>query len=144
MLVFFFGAGTPLVNATKFPDLKELVQYGDSKGILVGWYQINCICCDEFTDTGNVSWKAKVYAADVKQLTDAGFHGVKVRGVWVISAVGPGSGSALLSCASAAPTHKDLLAATAQASADCGPRGRPAAWPAMCLRCRCRALVILP
>ena len=70
--------GTPLVNKTKFPDLRELVQYGDGKGVLVGWYQINCICCDEFTDSGNASWKAKVYAADAKQLVDAGFHGVKL------------------------------------------------------------------
>ena len=30
----------------KFPDLRALVQYGDVKGVLIGWYQINCICCD--------------------------------------------------------------------------------------------------
>lgn len=75
---FHAADGQPLVNASKFPDLGALVKYGDNKGVLVGWYQINCICCDEFTDKGNTSWKKKVYAADVKQLLDAGFHGVKL------------------------------------------------------------------
>ena len=33
--------GTPLVNASKFPDLKALVKQGDDKGVRVGWYQVN-------------------------------------------------------------------------------------------------------
>ena len=75
---FHSADGTPLVNTSTFPDLRGLVGYGDAHGVLVGWYQINCICCDEFTDTGNATWKKAVYAADAKQLKDAGFHGVKL------------------------------------------------------------------
>ena len=56
----------------------------------VGWYQINCICCDEFTDTDNATWKQSVYKADVQQLIDAGFHGVK------LDDCGDGSGAGLL------------------------------------------------
>ena len=75
---FHADDGAPVVNTTKFPDLKALVKYGEAKEVLVGWYQINCICCDEFTDTDNTTWKKNVYAADVKQLTTAGFYGVKL------------------------------------------------------------------
>jgi alpha-galactosidase len=72
--------GTPLVNTTKFPDLGALVKYGEAQlpKVLLGWYQINCICCDEFTDKDNATWKEKIYTADVKQLIDAGFYGVKL------------------------------------------------------------------
>jgi hypothetical protein len=75
---FHADDGAPLVNTTKFPDLSALVKYGEAKQVLVGWYQINCICCDEFSDTDNATWKKSVYTADVKQLTDAGFYGVKL------------------------------------------------------------------
>ena len=87
---FHTATGTPLVNKSKFPDLKALVDHGNGKGIKVGWYQINCICCDEFIDTGNLTWKKNIYAADVKQLVDAGFHGVK------LDDCGDGSGAGLL------------------------------------------------
>ena len=53
-------------------------------------YQINCICCDEFTDQSNTTWKQKVYEADAKQLLDAGFHGVK------LDDCGDGTGAGLL------------------------------------------------
>ena len=75
---FHSDDGTPVVNTTKFPDLSALVKYGEAKQVLVGWYQINCICCDEFSDTDNATWKKSVYTADAKQLTDAGFYGVKL------------------------------------------------------------------
>ena len=82
--------GKPLVNTSKFPDLKAMVKHGNDKGVKVGWYQINCICCDEFIDTGNLTWKKQIYAADVRQLVDAGFHGVK------LDDCGDGTGAGLL------------------------------------------------
>ena len=67
-------------------------------------YQINCICCDEFTDSGNLTWKQKVYTADAKQLLDAGFHGVK------LDDCGDGSGAGLLQrVAAIAASGKALL-----------------------------------
>ena len=30
--------GTPIVNTTKFPDLKSLSAYASSKSVLLGWY----------------------------------------------------------------------------------------------------------
>ena len=88
---FHAADGTPLVNASKFPDLGALVRYGEARvpQVLLGWYQINCICCDEFTDPGT-AWKKDVYSADVKQLVDAGFHSVK------LDDCGDGSGDGLL------------------------------------------------
>ena len=44
----------------------------------------------EFTDPDNTTWKHKVYAADTKQLIDAGFHGVK------LDDCGDGTGAGLL------------------------------------------------
>ena len=92
---FHAANGAPLVNKTSFPNLRALVQYGEAKQVLVGWYQINCICCDEFTDTGNATWKHAVYAADAAQLRDAGFHGVK------LDDCGDASGAGLLERAAA-------------------------------------------
>lgn len=31
--------GTPLVNGTRFPDLKQLVAYGNAAGLVVDWYE---------------------------------------------------------------------------------------------------------
>jgi hypothetical protein len=108
---FHADDGTPLVNATKFPDLGALVKYGDSKGVLLGWYQINCICCDEFTDTDNSTWKAAVYAADAKQLVDAGFHGVK------LDDCGDGSGAGLVERVKVGTTRPARFCATQQPNA---------------------------
>ena len=34
---FHDADGRPIVNATKFPDLKALSSYAESKNILLGW-----------------------------------------------------------------------------------------------------------
>jgi alpha-galactosidase len=34
---FHAADGTPMVNKTKFPDLKSLVDYGHAKGSKMGW-----------------------------------------------------------------------------------------------------------
>ena len=70
--------GTPLVNTTKFPSLKQLVEYGHSKGLLMGWYDDNCICMDSYKLRANASWAERSYAGDVAQLLQAGFDGVKI------------------------------------------------------------------
>lgn len=70
--------GTPLVNKSRFPDLKELVAYGSSKGAKMGWYTINCICLDSYIVQSDPNWTARVYAAEAKLILDSGFHGVKI------------------------------------------------------------------
>mmetsp|Transcript_11182 Transcript_11182/g.33380 ORF Transcript_11182/g.33380 Transcript_11182/m.33380 type:complete len:439 (+) Transcript_11182:269-1585(+) len=75
---FHAADGTPLVNQSRFPDLADLVSYGNSRGLDVDWYQINCICLDAYDLRANQSWAALAYAADVDQLYDNGFAGVKL------------------------------------------------------------------
>ena len=41
--------GTPLINASIFPSLKDMVSYGHSKGVKMDMYVLNCICMDEYT-----------------------------------------------------------------------------------------------
>jgi len=72
--------GTPLVNKSRFPDLKALVDYGHSKDLKIGWYNINCICLDTYIvqRDSDKDWKNRVYAAEVKLMRDAGFDGVNI------------------------------------------------------------------
>jgi len=70
--------GTPLLDKTKFPDLKAMVDYGHAKGVLMGWYDGNCICCDAYILHGNKTWEQQSFAADIKQVLDAGFDGLKI------------------------------------------------------------------
>ena len=94
---FHAADGTPLVNASRFPDLAALVRYGRGKGLKMGWrgaalqktrdasrdaprprYDDNCICLDSYKLRANASWAALAYAADVEQVYAAGFDGVKI------------------------------------------------------------------
>jgi len=70
--------GTPLVNKTKFPDLRALVSYAHGKGVKPGWYDINCHCLDEYTLHDDKAWAQKAYAGDAKLVLDAGFDGLKI------------------------------------------------------------------
>eukprot|EP00729_Bicosta_minor_P003463 gene3463-10664_t len=75
---FHDADGTPLVNKSKFPDLKAMVDYGHSKDVLMGWYENNCICMDSYTVASDPVWAEKTYIGDVAQILDAGFDGVKI------------------------------------------------------------------
>lgn len=70
--------GTPLVDESKFPNLKAMVEYGHANGVLMGWYDDNCICMDSYKLRANASWGERAYAGDVKQILEAGFDGVKI------------------------------------------------------------------
>jgi hypothetical protein len=74
----FFPSGTPLVNVSKFPSLKGLVDYGHSKSMKMGWYDNNCICMDEYTLQSNAAWAEMCYAGDMAQVVAAGFDGIKI------------------------------------------------------------------
>ena len=62
-----------MINVDKFPDLKGLVDYGHSKGVLMGWYLNGCAC-------GEREERKVNYAGDVKLLDAFGFDAVKLGG----------------------------------------------------------------
>lgn len=66
------AAGNPVINS-KFPDMAGLVEYGHSKGLLMGWYENGCACGERHALELN-------YEGDVRQLRGLGFDGVKLDG----------------------------------------------------------------
>jgi alpha-galactosidase len=73
--------GTPLVNHSRFPNIKDLVTYGHSKGVLMGWYTINCMCMDTYIiqrNTEDRNWTERVYAKEAQLILEADFDGVKI------------------------------------------------------------------
>lgn len=70
--------GSPLLNKSKFPDLKALVSYGNNKGAKMGWYTINCICLDSYIVQGDANWTKRVYEKEAQLILDSGFYGVKI------------------------------------------------------------------
>jgi len=70
--------GTPLVNRTRFHNLKELVNTGHEHGLLMDFYHINCICMDTYIINKNRTRANLAWKGNVKQLRDAGFDGVKI------------------------------------------------------------------
>ena len=75
---FHDEAGTPLVNETKFPSLKDLVTYGHSKGVKMGWYTGNCICGEGGVENSNWTWANLTFVGDAKLSIEAGFDGMKI------------------------------------------------------------------
>jgi hypothetical protein len=55
-----------------------MVDYGHSKGALMGWYENNCICMDEYKLQANTTYAQLAYAADAQILRDSGFDSIKL------------------------------------------------------------------
>jgi alpha-galactosidase len=70
--------GTPLVNKSIFPDLKDLVTYGHARKVKMGWYNNNCHCMDEGKLRSETVFGEEAYKKDIEMLIDAGFDGVKI------------------------------------------------------------------
>ena len=70
--------GNPLVNRSRFPDLKAMVDYGHARGVAMDFYVLNCICMDEYTLQADPDWAEQCYRGDAELLLDAGFDGVKI------------------------------------------------------------------
>ena len=62
-----------MVDTDKFPDLKQLVDYGHSKNVSMGWYLNGCAC-------GERKERDLNYQGDVQRLAEYGFDGVKLDG----------------------------------------------------------------
>jgi alpha-galactosidase len=67
-----YANGTPAVNP-KFPNLKELVDYGHSKNVKMGFYQNGCACGEKTSLDINLQ-------GDISFLHDHGFDAVKLDG----------------------------------------------------------------
>jgi alpha-galactosidase len=71
--------GTPLVNNSKFQDVKAMVAYGHkNKGLTMGWYNNNCMCMDEYTKRNDPVWEEASDRGDVKFLLENDFDAVKI------------------------------------------------------------------
>lgn len=63
--------GTPAVDERRFPDIAELVRYGQSKGVKMGFYLNGCGCNERVEREVN-------YEGDVAATVGWGFDGVKI------------------------------------------------------------------
>ena len=64
--------GYPVVDKTKFPDMKKMVDHAHSLNLTAGWYGNNCICKEKSTN------ERKFYEGDVKAFRDFGFDSWKL------------------------------------------------------------------
>ena len=65
-----------MVNRDRFPDLKQMTDYGHAHGMRMGWYLNLCLCQER--DGHGPGSEADVIRGDVRALTDFGFDGVKL------------------------------------------------------------------
>lgn len=71
--------GHPLVNKTRFPDMKGMVGYGHRLGLKVGWYINNCICGEGAARLPPEQVHRDV-VGNAAFVTATGFDGVKADG----------------------------------------------------------------
>lgn len=65
--------GNPIVNTTRFPSMRSMVDYAHSLNLTAGWYMNNCICAEKAQNDA-------FYVGDVNALVAAGFDSVKLDG----------------------------------------------------------------
>ena len=65
--------GSPVVDTTAFPDLKEMTDFAHSLNLTAGWYGNNCRCKDHCSDTA-------CFAGDVAATLAYGFDSIKLDG----------------------------------------------------------------
>ncbi len=71
--------GAPLVNTSRFPSLRAMVDHAHALNLTAGWYLNNCYCADHCGSGGyDVETDPKCYKGDVAALAAAGFDGVKL------------------------------------------------------------------
>ena len=72
---FHTAEGDPIIDATKFPDMKAMVAKAHELGLKAGWYLNNCIC-NERSFVG--SFVDVIQERDVAALRRFGFDGLKL------------------------------------------------------------------
>ncbi|KAL7549780.1 hypothetical protein ACHAWF_017096, partial [Thalassiosira exigua] len=69
--------GRPIVDETKFPDLKSMTDYAHALNLTAGFYGNNCICSDHCRNETECGMQTK---ADVKSFLEWGFDSWKLDG----------------------------------------------------------------
>ena len=70
--------GKPLVNLTRFPDMKGMVDTGHQLGLKVGWYANNCGCAEKGFSAADID---KQMVGDVHATVfEYGFDSLKLDG----------------------------------------------------------------
>jgi alpha-galactosidase len=77
---FHDANGNPIVNTSRFPDMKRMIDYGHLRGLRVGWYMNNCICRE-----GPWNWHGDVnitkhMTQSARAVAAFGFDGLKLDG----------------------------------------------------------------
>lgn len=72
---FHDADGRPLVNKTRFPDVKGMVEKANSRGVKMGWYMNNCWCGEKRSTPNRTT-----VSQDIALVAGAGFSGLKVDG----------------------------------------------------------------
>ena len=75
--------GNPIVNRTRFPDMKAMTDHGHRLGLTVGWYGNNCLCNDQcklINATTEVNVCGKQITGDVKAFINFGYDSWKLDG----------------------------------------------------------------
>ena len=65
--------GSPVVDKSRFPNLKSMTDLGHSLDLTMGWYGNNCGCKDHCSS-------AICFAADVEATLEYGFDSIKLDG----------------------------------------------------------------
>jgi len=77
---FHNASGYPIIDHTKFPDMKAMTDHAHSLGLRMGWYGNNCGCNEHESvpswGPGNINH----YKGDVQATIDFGFDGIKLDG----------------------------------------------------------------
>lgn len=76
---FHDTTGSPLVNLTRFPSMKDMTAFGHTRGLSVGWYMNNCGCKEETSWQGDANIDLH-YHGDVNALLEYEFDAAKFDG----------------------------------------------------------------
>ena len=69
------AAGRPIVNTTRFPDMRALTAYARTRNVSMSWYGNCCGCA-----AGEHALSEPHYAQDAQATVDLGFSGLKIDG----------------------------------------------------------------
>ena len=69
--------GVPLINTSRFPDMKGMVSFAHTLGLKIGFYDNNCIC-GEGSSRLTPDMVRRDVAGDVAYIASVGFDGLKV------------------------------------------------------------------
>ena len=71
--------GSPIVNITRFPDMRSMVDKAHSLGLTAGWYANNCICADQCHANSEPNCEDMI-RQDVDAFAQYGFDSYKLDG----------------------------------------------------------------